>query len=271
VPELDDAITLAPVIARARAECAEVAAPLGDDELLAHLAAMRPLAELAAVADTVHAGDLLLAAGCLRRVDAALRLFEVRFVPDLRQALRTVDPSPTFGDEVLQQVRHKLFVGDAPRIASYSGTGPLGGWLRVVALREAVSKTRQHRRETPVDDALAELAKTGRSPEQELAFRQHEVALTTALRAAMAARSSRERALLRYYYCDNVGVEELGRIYRVHASTVSRWLAQARDAILADTRQRLAAVLEQSESQVDSTLGLAGGLDVSLTSLLRSA
>lgn len=269
--ELDDAPTkLAPFMARARAECPQVA--LADDELLAHLASVRPLAELLAE-EPSHAGDLLLAAGCLRRVDAALHLFEARFVPDLRQALRTVDPSPSFGDEILQRLRDKLLVGDGdspPRLARYSGNGPLGGWLRVVALREAISSTRQHRREVPVEQ-LVDLARTGRSPEQELAFKQHEAALTSALREAIAARPSRDRALLRYYYCDDVGVEELGRIYRVHASTVSRWLAAARDAILADTRKRLAAALRQGESQVESMLGLAGGLEVSLTSLLRSA
>lgn len=65
--------------------------------------------------------------------------------------------------------------------------------------------------------------------------------------------------------------QELGRIYRVHASTVSRWLAQAREAILLDTRKKLAAALAQSEGQVESLLGLTHSLEVSLNTLLRSA
>lgn len=269
--ELDDTRSkLAPFIARARAECPQVL--LADDAFVAYLASVRPLAELAAL-DKVHAGDLLLAAGCVQKLAPALELFEQRFVPDLRQALRTVDPSPSFADEILQQVRDKLLVGDgdAPaRLSRYSGSGPLGGWLRVVALREAISKRRENWREVPAEAGLATLAHGGRSPEQDVAFKQHEIALQSALRAAVAAQPSRTRALLRYYYCDGVGVEELGKIYRVHASTVSRWLAQARDDIHSDTRRRLAEALRQNESQVESTLGLARSLEVSLDTLLRS-
>src|SRR5262250_2343285 len=43
-------------------------------------------------------------------------------------------PTP-LADAVRQRVRMKLFVGAAPKIASYAGTGPLGAWLRVVTIR----------------------------------------------------------------------------------------------------------------------------------------
>ncbi len=68
------------------------------------------------------------------------------------------------------------------------------------------------------------------------------------------------RTLLRYYYLDGVGVEELGRLYRVHASTVSRWLRSTREAILEQTRSQLAAMLVLKESEVESMLGLSGSL-----------
>ncbi|HVK88058.1 MAG TPA: hypothetical protein VM513_28255 [Kofleriaceae bacterium] len=268
----DEAQTkLAPFIARARAECPEVV--MTDEAFLAHLSHVRPLAELA-TADKVHAGDLLLAAGCVSNEPAALALFEQRFVPDLKQALRTVDASPGFADEILQELRARLFVADGdspPRLVRYSGSGPLGGWLRVVALREALGKRRKNWREVPVEAGLATLAHGGRTPEQDVAFKQHEAVLQTALREAVRAQPSRARALLRYYYCDGVGVEELGKIYRVHASTASRWLAQAREDILVETRKRLAAAMKREESQVDSMLGLARSLEVSLDTLLRSS
>lgn len=259
-------------LARARAECPEVA--LDDAAFIAHLEQVRPLAELAA-STSVAAGDLRLAAGCVAGDPAALALFERRFVPDLRAALRTVDPDQSFGDEIVQRLRDKLFVsqGDgapAPRLLRYSGSGPLGGWLRVVALREAITARRHAWREVPLEAGFADAAHGARTPEQELAHREHASSFQAALRAAIAAQPSRSRALLRYYYSDGVGVEELGAIYRVHASTASRWLAQAREAILVETRRRLAAALAQSESQVESLLGLAKSLEVSLGTLLRS-
>jgi RNA polymerase sigma-70 factor (ECF subfamily) len=272
VGETEDARTkLAPFLARARAECPEVA--LDDDAFVAYLAGVRPLAELAAV-DKVHAGDLLLAAGCVKQLAPALAVFEERLVPELRAALRSVDSSAAFADEVLQELRDKLFVADGdspPRLVRYSGAGPLGGWLRVVALREAIGRKRKNWREVPVEAGLATIAHAGRTPEQEVAYKQHQAALEAALRDAVRAQPSRARALLRYYYCDGVGVEELGKIYRVHASTASRWLAQAREDILADTRKRLAAALAREESQVESMLGLARSLEVSLDTLLRSS
>lgn len=264
----EDSTAIAPFIARAKMECPEVV--LADDEFVAYLARVRPLAELAA-SDTVYAGDLLLAAGCAAKQPGALAAFERRFVSDLTAALRTVDANQSFVDEILQELRDTLFLGDEPRIVRYSGSGPLGGWLRVVALREALGKRRKNWREVPVEAGLATVVAAGRTPEQEVAFQQNEGALQAALREAVKAQPSRSRALLRYYYCDGVGVEELGRIYRVHASTASRWLAQARDEILADTRKRLAAALKREESQVESMLGLARSLEVSLDTLLKSS
>jgi hypothetical protein len=62
---------------------------------------------------------------------------------------------------------------------------------------------------------------------------------------------------------------QLGRLYRVHASTISRWLSATREAIL-DTRRHLAEALAMQHGEVESLLGLSGSLDLSLSSLLRS-
>jgi RNA polymerase sigma-70 factor (ECF subfamily) len=255
-------------VTRARAECPDV--ELETAELVAHLERVCPTGDALA---KLHAGDLLLAAACLARVAGAVELLERRHASDLRAAIATIDPAPAFADEIMQQLLDKLLVAsgdDVPKLASYAGTGPLGGWLRVAALRAAVSARRRGWREVPGDDGLDAVAHAARTPEQLLAHREHGEVFRTALREAIAAQPSRTRALLRYYYSDGVGVEELGKIYRVHASTASRWLAQARDAILVETRRRLATALRQKETDIESLLGLSGSLDVSLNTLLRS-
>jgi RNA polymerase sigma-70 factor, ECF subfamily len=91
-----------------------------------------------------------------------------------------------------------------------------------------------------------------------------------ALRDAIAAQPARTRAVLRLYYADGHGVEDIGRVYRVHASTVSRWLAKARLDILAATRASLVERLAASASEIDSVLGHAASVELNLSSVLRT-
>lgn len=220
--------------------------------------------------DALHAGDLAIAVGCLRGAADALAVFERQLVPELAAALRTIDPSPAFTDEVLQTLRDRLLVGAAPKLAGYAGRGPLGGWLRVAALRLALELRRGTWREVPVEDHLVALPHAARSPEQEVAHAEHVATIKEAIRAAIAAQPSKMRVLLRYYYSDGLGVEQLGQLYRVHASTISRWLAATRDAILEDTRARLARALKLGDDDVESLLGLANSLELSLSTVLRA-
>jgi RNA polymerase sigma-70 factor (ECF subfamily) len=261
---------LASLLARARVECPEP--QLDDDHLVAYLEAVHGDDLATLDVDRLHAGELRLAAACVRGDTAALAAFE-RYLDEQRAPLAAVDPAASFADEVIQTLRHKLLVADSGgpgRLARYGGTGPLGGWLRVVALRQALELRRKDWREVPVEDHLAVMAASpARTPQQELAHAEHAAMLRTALVDAVAQQPSRMRTLLRYYYLDGVGVEELGRLYRVHASTVSRWLASTREAILEETRKRMAVALARSESDVESMLGLTGSLEISLHSLLR--
>ena len=221
--------------------------------------------------DPRYADEVALAEACVRGdVDALARL-DREYLQELRDPLRAIDASPSFVDEAIQLVRHRLLVADGerpPRLASYAGTGPLGGWLRVVALRVALAEHKAAAREVPIANTLEAVAAL--APQQELARAEHAAALRQALAGALASQPSRMRALLRYYYLDGVGVEELGKIYRVHASTISRWLATTRETILGDTRKRLADALKLGESEVDSMLGLSGSLELSLDRLLRT-
>ncbi len=189
----------------------------------------------------------------------------------LAGAVRTVDRANA--DDVLQDLRRRLFVADGsgsgPRVLGYRGTGPLGGWVRVAALRLAIDLKRSGWREVPIEEALIPDEPARAAANDPVRAHDHAV-IRSALRTAIAAQSSRTRTLLRYYYSENVGVEELGAIYRVHASTVSRWLAAARTEIFEQTRRELAAQLKASPLDVESHLGLAGSLEVSLGSLLRT-
>ncbi|WP_395812894.1 sigma factor-like helix-turn-helix DNA-binding protein [Archangium minus] len=68
-----------------------------------------------------------------------------------------------------------------------------------------------------------------------------ETVLTQVLAEALAALPSRERTVLRLHLVEGLSLERIGTVYRTHKSTVSRWLARAREEVLAGTRSRLAS------------------------------
>lgn len=227
-----------------------------------------PLAE--AIAE-LAVGDLYLACACAQGIPAAHAALESAYTGNLRAALGTLDSRPDFIAEVLQRLREKILVAreGETKIESYSGHGPLGAWLRVAAMRTALSMRRQRQPEVGLDDELDRVLDLAPNAEVRVIARQLGSDLRETLRAAVAAQPSRIRAVLRMYYADDRGVEDIGRVYNVHASSISRWLAKARHEILVHTREALLAK-QHSEASLDSLLGHVASLEISFESLLRT-
>lgn len=268
-------------VAALGAACADVArgvaarwpAWLAPEAFAGYVAArIDPALDPVAALGELYAADLYLACACARGIAAAHGALEREYVAELPAALRAIDPRTDFVEEVLQQLREKMLVvvaDGAARIEAYSGHGPLGAWLRVSALRLALTL---RRRGQPVaaDDDLAALLDPSPTAEATVLAIRVGADVRAALRDAIAAQPARIRAVLRLYYADGHGVEDIGRVYRVHASTVSRWLAKARVDILAATRASLVARLAASASEIDSVLGHAASVELNLSSVLRT-
>lgn len=216
--------------------------------------------------------ELWLALACLGGDPAALRAFEDAFLRDVGAFVAGVDRAPAFVDEVRQVLREKLFTGPAPKIGEYTGRGALGGWVRVAALRVALNLKRGDARGPAaegavVDDAIA--ADLG--PELAYLRAHYKDAFTAALRAALEALPDRDRALLRLYHVESLPLDAIAALYRVHLSTVSRWLSRAREGIAEATTRHLCARLGVGASQAESIAALVlSQVDLSLTRLLRS-
>src|SRR5438876_233997 len=89
-----------------------------------------------------QAADLYLACACAHGAAGAVERFDRAHLAGLAAVVARVDPSPAFTDEVRQRLRTKLFVAEAgaiPKIAEYTGRGPLLSWVRVAALRTALN------------------------------------------------------------------------------------------------------------------------------------
>ena len=96
-------------------------------------------------------------------------------------------------------------------------------------------------------------------------------AFRTAFETAMTNLPDRERLLLRYEIVDGLAQDKIAEIYRVHPSSISRWMANARHRIRDAVRREMSERLEVSAGQINSLMRLIESrLDVSLRGALNS-
>lgn len=205
------------------------------------------------------AEDFYLACGALKAVPAALVEVE-RVLAEQFRAMGHFRLTPAQLEEVRAALFSALVVAGAgrPRLERYLGRGPLAGWLRVVATREVLSWMRQHRHAPSLDDDA--LLGTMESPAEglELAHlkEKYRGQCAAAFRASIQALEPRQRNLLRQHYLDELSLEDLASLYRVHRATVARWLAGARADVLEKTREQIRVGLGLEASEVDSIVRL---------------
>lgn len=226
----------------------------------------------AAAAD-LYGADLYLACACAAGDAAGLRLFEEQILPQTAHALRRLDPSPAFADEVRQLLRQKLFVGDGespPKIGDYAARGPLATWVRVAAVRTALNLRGSGKREQPMTSSqVAALAPPVDDPALKYLKAQFADEFESALVRACAALTDRDRTILRLRFVDDLNIDQIGGLYGVHRATVARWIARIRDELFLATRKDLVGRLRLSDSDFESLLRLARSqLDLSLSAVL---
>lgn len=217
--------------------------------------------------------DFELAQGCARGDAEALARFEREFGPDLDRA---VNKSPTLGvseDEFRQLVRERLFVGTperAPRIASYSGSGPLRSWVRVTATRLVVDLARKRPAEVArSDEELARRLPPAQDAELTHLRRAYGQMVPDAFDAALRGLTPRQRNLLRQRFLHELTVERMAAMYDVHRSTMFEWLGRARSDLVAGVRGALGERVPGHA--LESVVALLGSeLDVSVRRMLDS-
>jgi RNA polymerase sigma-70 factor (ECF subfamily) len=187
------------------------------------------------------AGDLTVAWGCLEEDATALRMLETDFIRSVPGFLRRFDRRPGFSDDVCQTVREKLLVARPPRLESYLGSGPLLGWLRVVAVRTAIDLMRAQGDEPRPrgEELVATIAAAGDDPEFALAQARFREPFEHVLREAVAGLTPRHRGVLRLYYLKGLNIEAIGRIYGTHRATIARWIATCHETLGAEVRRNL--------------------------------
>lgn len=217
-----------------------------------------------------HLEDLLLACAALRGSRAALERLEREFFTDLPRILGRLRLEEEDVLELGQRLRVALLVGtgdSAPKLTLYAGTGPLGGWLRAVATRQAISDLRKPVRTS--GDFDAELMGFATTDDEAMGLLRQRYAreLEEALRNALAELSPRERNLLRLHVLDGANIDAIGRLYGVHRATAARWLSEIRVGLASRARKHVAA--QPSSSEMISLARLCfSQIDLSLERLL---
>ncbi|HEX8822398.1 MAG TPA: sigma-70 family RNA polymerase sigma factor, partial [Archangium sp.] len=248
--------------------------PLAPEALLRHLARhLRAEGSLEDALRQLHGADLYLACACATGEPLALSAFERHVLQRVPSRLGQLSASTV--DEVLQVLRQRLLLGQGgapPRIADYSGRGPLSGWVRIIAVRIAGELVREEGRQELFDEPPEALARMldRDDPEGALLREDSRQALATALRAALAALSESERALLRLHHLHGLTMDRLAAMYGESRSGVARRVAQARERMLTLTRAELSRRLRLDGHELESLLGLVDSrLDLGLQQLME--
>jgi RNA polymerase sigma-70 factor (ECF subfamily) len=170
----------------------------------------------------------------MRRVEAALG--------------RIGAPAPIVAD-VLADLRRRLVEMQLAQAGGYAGRGDLAAWLCVSAVREANRRRDRWKKERPLEEVSDEVLATPPEGEPEMAHLRevYKEEFQAAFREALASLTDRDRTILRYYFIDDLGIDDLGRIYGVHRVTAFRWVEQARKALARRTRELLAERMSLSQ------------------------
>jgi RNA polymerase sigma-70 factor (ECF subfamily) len=222
-------------------------------------------------ADPAHFDDLMLAFAAATGNDIARAHFDEKLRAETRSAWRNAGGQATEIDELEQKLRVRLLVPDAaspPRILGYRGTGPLGAWLYVAALRLALNLHRAKKSEKTVD-LLGEVF--SREPDPELLHMKtlYRAEFKDALASAISGLDDRDRAILRLHYADGLTLLRIAALYQVHESTVSRWVKGALSTIASRSQELLLERLALSKDSVESLARMVQSqLDLSIAGLL---
>lgn len=226
--------------------------------------------------DGLHADDLCLVLACERGDQKAWTdLFE-GYGATVRSAARTASSNEAMADDLAQSIwadLHGLKVRPdgkpAGKLAYYSGSGSLGGWLRAVVGQLAIDHHRRQSRmvQTEDDTDLERLAHgsdgdrdsghfhSAPSPEESLASDLASADVEKALGRALAELVDEDRLLMKLYYFDGLRLREAGAVLGVHEATASRRLTR----IHGHVRERVESILmkEHGWTKAEATRSLA--------------
>jgi len=267
--ELDDLLEAALSTARAAWPGFAVA----DDRFAEHLATLvRDEPAVVEALGHLHIADLYLSLACAEGRAEALVIIDRDYFADVRPTLARMGLTASAIDETLQIMRDELLAPRpeaAPRILNYGGRGHLRGWLRSVAARTGLRSVRRLDRHEELDDGRH--AAPAGDLELEYMKKTYGEVFQRAFAVALAAMPSDDRLLLKQRFRHQLTVEDLGALHSVHAGTISRWVAAARERLVKATRAEMMRELGVGRADVSSILRMIQSeLEITLSSVAET-
>jgi len=203
---------------------------------------------IATFLDGLHGDDLCLVIACEHGDQSAWNDLVEGYGATVRSAARTASSNEAVADDLAQSIwaeLHGLKARDdgkpAGKLAYYSGSGSLGGWLRAVVGQLAIDQHRKQSRlvQAEEDNELERLAhgsdgeadgftpfQPSPSPEELLAGDLASADVEKALARALSKLADEDRLLIKLYYFDGLRLREAGAVLGVHEATASRRLTR---------------------------------------------
>ncbi len=257
----------------ARAERAWPGLTVTPEDLVRYLAERTPAdGDVVSALRGLHADDLVLACGCARGDAGALAAFEQTFMPEVPGYLSRGTPPPDFLEEVKQELRTRLFAPGQGRagIASYSGRGPLGAWLRVTALRVAIDVDQQRAGPPTAYRFEAQATTAVNDPELGYLRRKYGDVVNRAVEKAMQALTPHEATLVAVFFLQQATYGAIARTYHISRRQARRRITELRDRIVEETRRTLVEEGALGSADLDSVIRLvANDLDTGLVAVLK--
>jgi RNA polymerase sigma-70 factor (ECF subfamily) len=203
-------------------------------------------AEIEDLLRSLQIEDLALAQACAAGSEPAWEVFLTRFRAKLYECAYGITRDEARGGELADALYADLY-GTTMRegrrvskLASYSGRGSLMGWLRMVLAQEFVNRYRAQSRLVSLEQQ--EEAGTQFAAIEREAAGISDRRVNAAVDAALGELNPDDRFVLASYFLDGRKLNEIGRVLRVHESSVSRRL----DKITSRVRKRVIHHLEAS-------------------------
>ncbi|MGE0871681.1 MAG: sigma-70 family RNA polymerase sigma factor [Kofleriaceae bacterium] len=247
---------------------------IDDAEFCGFLGARFVADELAPDAEPLRIADLYLACACSLAIAGASDQL-VRFCDEaVRMAVaRIVDAADR--QEITQQVWENLLVAGAdhpPRIAHYKGRGPLQAFVRVAAVRLALTLRRKLRPEAADDSEVQRIADGSDDPEIQYLKQLYKSEFQRSFETAFAVLPPEHQLLLRLDVVDHLTIDEAAAAYGRSRSTTGRHLLEARQALARATLADLQSRLSLDDSDVHSVARLVRSqIDISVHRLLAES
>jgi RNA polymerase sigma-70 factor, ECF subfamily len=235
--------------------------PLAPHEFIAFLAEQLP-GDAATLDDLrdLRLPDLYLVCACIQKIPEALRAFESEVLAKADAALGSILKSPELIADLKQNLMKKFFVEDGesrPLIQRYSGQRSLQNWVFLITIRKALSLQKRVKREESLHQRVLDAERAlEEDPELKYLRQLYQKEFGSAFSEALAALSAKERNLLRYHILEELNIDQIGFIFKIHRATAARWIDKVRRKLLEKTRLHLLQGLHLGTSEYESLMRL---------------